>query len=142
MACSYGTNFVVVNASDQIIEVQYVFKKPSDPFPPMQMPPIPPVIKTVSPLQQQITWRELSPSQYAFDSNSRRLIVSLKPGEALRVEQRNLRDEKVDATHNATNFFIEEIEVKGSYGEIRLQGEQVRQSFLAESKSQYTLTYR
>jgi hypothetical protein len=61
-ACSYLTNFIVINTTDRPIEVQYVIKKPVPPFPPF--PPsqaihITPAIKDVSHLQKQTEWREL-----------------------------------------------------------------------------------
>ena len=61
------------------------------------------------------------------------------PGDALRVEQLNLVDRQDGDA--ASRFAIEEIDISGADGEIKLQGEQARKSFVAESKKVYTLTY-
>src|SRR5215813_6640733 len=139
-SCSYLTNFVVINATDRPIEVQYVIKKPaypSPPFSPGQPLPTNPAIKDVSQLDHQTAWRELSASQYTFDPDGRIVVVSLMPNEALRIEKQNLVDGKVDDASQAAKFSIEEINITGSYGEIKLQGEQARKMFMAVSKKVY-----
>jgi hypothetical protein len=141
MACSYLTDFVVVNATDSPIEIQYVIKKPATPVP-RQTLPITPAIKAVSQLHQQIAWRELATSQYKFDPDNRTVVVSLSPNEALRIEQCNLVDGPVDDAHQAAKFSIEEINIIGSRGEIKLQGEQLRKMFMSESSKLHSLTYK
>jgi len=136
-ACSYGTNFVIANASDQPVEIRYKIKKPADPVAQSRMP-VSPAIKMVSELNQEIPWRELPASRYKFDPDSRMAVVSLMQGEALLVEHLNL----VDKSYEAADFPIEEIEITGTYGEIKLQGEQVFKSFVAESKKLSAITYR
>jgi len=101
-----------------------------------------PAIKAVSELHQEIAWRQLSASEYTFDPDNRKVVVSLKPGEALLIEQCNLVDGPVDDAHQAAKFSIEEIDIMGNDGEIKLQGDQARRSFLSGSKREYTLTYR
>jgi len=143
--CSYLTNFVVINATDRPIEIQYVIKQPGDSSPPFsvtQTLPITPAIKSVLQLGQQTEWRELSAAQYTFDPDNRRVGVSLMPNEALRIDKQNLVDGKVDDASLAAKFSIEEINIMGGYGEIKLQGEQVRKMFVAESRKLYTLTYK
>ena len=44
--------------------------------------------------------------------------------------------------HQAANFSIEEMNITGTNGEVRLQGEQAFKSFVPASKTLYTLTYR
>jgi hypothetical protein len=144
-ACSFSTNFVVVNATDRSIEVQYVIKKPPPPFnqfPPSHALPITPATKEISQLQQQTEWRDLSASEYTFDPISRRVVVSLMPNQALRIEKQDLVDGKTDDASLAAKFSIEEIKITGSYGEIKLQGEQARRMFVAESKQLYSITYK
>src|SRR5262245_22831895 len=91
--CSYLTNFVVINATDRPIEIQYVIKQPGDSSPLFsvtQTLPITPAIKSVLQLGQQTEWRELSAAQYTFDPDNRRVGVSLMPNEALRIDKQNL----------------------------------------------------
>src|SRR5437870_10609675 len=69
-ACSYLTNFVVVNASGSAIEVRYKVKKPSQPMPPIQMIPVVPAILPASQLDHQIAWHDLSSSDFKFDPDN------------------------------------------------------------------------
>ena len=140
--CSFITNFVVINASNHAIEVKYKIKKPTDPRAPSGVPVVPPATKAVSDLQREIPWNQLSTSQYSLDPENRELAVSLLPGQALLVEQRNLVDGPTDDAHQAANFSIEEIDLAGADGKTQLEGEQARKAFVAESKKLYTITYR
>lgn len=140
-ACSYSTNFVVINAANNPIEVRYRLKKPMNPLAPSRLPEVPSV-KPISELDRQIPWRELPTSRFTFDPNTRTAVVSLMPGETLRVEQRKLSEGPQDDAHQAANFSIEEINITGTNGEVTFQGEQARKSFVAASKTLYTLTYR
>jgi hypothetical protein len=136
-ACSYGTNFVVVNASDHPVEVRYKIKKPADPRAPSRMP-IQPAIKAVSEVNQEVPWRELPASRYTFDPDTRTVVVSLQPGDALLVDHIRLADKD----YEASDLSVEEINITGAFGEIKLQGAQVFKNFVADSKKLHTLTYR
>lgn len=140
-ACGYSTNFVVINGANNLIEVRFRLKKPMDPLSPSRLPEVPSV-KLISELDRQIPWRELPTSRFTFDPSTRTAVVSLMPGEALRVEQRNLSDGPQDDAHRAANFSVEEIRITGTNGEMTLQGEQARKSFVPASKTLSTLTYR
>jgi hypothetical protein len=141
-ACSYLTNFVVVNTSNHVVDVRYKVKQPGQPMPPMLMLPIKPAIKPTSQLDQQSPWRDLSTSEFEFDPDSRTVLVSLMPGDALRIEHRNLVDGPTDDASQALNFAIEEIILDGANGVTKLQGEQARKSFVPQSKKTYVLTYK
>ena len=141
-ACSYTTNFVVVNSSDKPIEVRYKIKKSSDPNLTAQTLPVRPGLKPISEVHKQVAWRDLSDSEFSIDLSSRTVVVMLTPGNALRVEHRNLVDGETDDAHQAENFSIEEIDILGANGEIHLKGDAARKSFVPESKSVYTLTYK
>lgn len=139
-ACSFTTNFVVVNESDHVIEIRYRIKQPADGRPASL--PINPAIKEVSQLGRQVAWQDLSASDYRVDHNERLVTVSLKPGYGLRIEQRNLVDGSQTDADRARNYAIEEITLIGNKGELHLSGEQARTSFLPQSKTLYTLTYK
>ena len=141
-ACSFITNFVIVNASNQPLEVRYKLKPPADPRAPAGEPVVPPATKPVSQLQQEVSWNQLSASQYKLDREKREVAVLLPPGYALLVEQRNLVDGPTDDAHQAANFSIEEINLSGAGKQVHLQGDEVRKGFVPESKKLYTITYR
>lgn len=140
--CSNLTNFVVINASDQSVEVRYRIKKPIDPQMPSRIPHINPGILSVSELDRQIAWRELSASQYTADTVNRTVTVTLKPDEAMRIDQLRLGEDQAGKMDGFDGFAIEEISLVGAYGEIHLAGEQVGRSFIPASSKTYTLTYK
>ena len=139
--CRYITNFVVINGSNQPVEVWYILKKPAYAVPPDQSLRMAPAVRPISEMHQQTAWRDLSASEYTFDPGKRKVTVSLEPGQALLIEQCAQVGREVDDAQQAEEFSIEEIAITGANGEIKLHGEQARKSFLAESKNTHTLTY-
>jgi hypothetical protein len=141
-ACTYLTNFVVVNGSNSAVEVSYKVKQPTQLMPPIQMIPVLPAILPASQLDDQVAWHDLSSSEFKFDPDNRMVVVSLSPGNALRIEHRNLVDGPTDEQYQSSNFAIEEINIVGASGEIHLKGEEARRSFVPMSKQTYVLMYR
>lgn len=135
--CSYLTDFVVINASDDRVEIRYIVKKPADPRAFSTIPMVP-EIKPISELNQEVAWHVLLASEYSFDPNSRMVVVPLKPNEALRIEQLNLADKQL----KASDFPIEELHIAGAHDDVELQGEQVYNSFASGPRRMRTLTYR
>ena len=141
-SCSSLTNFVVVNGSTRALEVRYKVKKVAQPVSPIQLLPIRPAIKPIAQLEHQTSWRDLSISEFTFDPDSRTVIVSLMPGDALRIEQRNLVDAPKDDASQASNFGIEEIVLDGANGVAKFEGDLARRSFVPQSGKTYILTYK
>ena len=92
-------------------------------------------------------WQELSPTQYTCDREKRVVTVSLSPGLALRINQGGEWHEH----YVGENFIIQELDIRGTNGEITLKGDQVYKSFVAVPKPFYafgppttllTLTYK
>jgi hypothetical protein len=140
-ACSYSVNYVVVNDSNERIQIQLVTKKlPNgrvDPDPPAELG-----LLNVSELDDHKPWRALQASLLTFDAVTRTVVITLMPQEALRVDQHW----NVSCTDNspsaADRFRVEEISITGAHGAIRLGGEQARRSFVSEARNMCTLTYR
>ena len=142
-ACSYSTNFVIVNSSNSTITVRYKLKKNEiDNTPERLTLPVTPGVTKISELGKQTAWTDLLPAQYGVDPTARTVTVSILPGDALRIEHRNLVDGPQDEAFTSRNFAIEEIHITGARGEINLTGEQARTGFVTESKSLATVTYR
>lgn len=138
-ACSYITNFVIVNESDQPIEVRYRVRD----FPGAFYPPETPATMTARELRAgNKKWRELSDAQYEVNSERRIVTVRVPPGEALLVERVVRLGMQVNDAEEAESFLIEELAIRGAHGEMRFQGEQARKVFAPESKKLYTLLYR
>lgn len=109
-ACSYSTNFVVVNASNNPIEVRYTLNPPVNPVAPSRLAEVPSV-KPISQLDRQIPWQELPTTRFTFDPSTRTAVISLMPGEGLRVEQRKLENDTANNGEQAASFSIEEIDI-------------------------------
>lgn len=138
-SCSYNTIFVVVNVSDQPIDVRYEIRNSPGPF----TPPVPPAMTAASKLHAtDKEFHKLSTSEYTLDPKSRTITVRVKSNEVLLVERLLRSGMHVDNAEDAESFGINEITIVGAYGEIKFQGDQVRKSFVAESKTVFTLTYR
>ena len=138
-ACSYSTDFVVINDSANPVEVQYKVKN----YPGSFAPPATPSTITSSQLDSHggQQWKKLNSDQYQIDVETRTVIVRLMPHEALLVASMHNYGGHEDAW-DAKEFPIDEIAVSGSDGELRLAGQQARITFSEISRALYTLTYK
>jgi len=140
-ACSFGSNFVVANESNDRIQIRYVVKKGNNPEYPRSLPEIPGVM-LISELDDGHTaWRDLSSPMLTYNETTRTAVVTLMPNEAVRIELvSETRCEDIDKHFD--RFEIEEISITGVSGTLRLTGEQTVKSFTARSKTTCVLTYR
>ena len=139
-ACSFSSIFVVINESSDRIQLRYVVRKTNHSSYPATLP-IEPRIKLISELDDDVLWRELSPSVFKYNEETRTAVITLAPNEAVRIEQISdtLCDDK---DRKRDSFTIEEISITGSLGAVRFTGEQVMKSFVTRSKQMCVLTYR
>jgi hypothetical protein len=139
-ACSYSTDFVVVNESTHPIEVRYKIKR---------FPHGPPDL-TAKPAKMDASqlgardrgrWRELGADQYQIDQEHRTIIVSVMPHEALWVTSmfHYIGDED---PNDVAGWAVEEITVTGDDGGMTFTGPKARKSFRYVSRVLYTLTYK
>jgi hypothetical protein len=146
-ACSYSTDFVVVNESGRPIMIRYKVKGP-----PLGSPTLTadPEVLTGSPAKMDASqlgsrgrdlWQPLSPDQYRIDQESRTVTVALSPREALRVTSmfHYIGDED---PNDVAAWPIEEITISGDDGEMTFKGQKARKSFCYVSRVLYTLTYK
>lgn len=142
-ACSFSTDFAVLNASGQPIEVTYrIGATGVDPLIVTRTPSALPTSQ-LSPRE----WQELSSIQYALDQEKRTVTATVSPGVALRIYQGAEWSER----ETGMDFVIKELSIKGTNGEISLKGDQVYKSFVAVPNPFYafgpettllTLTYK
>lgn len=129
-ACSFSTNFVVINASDQPIQIRYKIAQTGiDPLVAARKPATLPTSRIST-----REWQELPSTQYGFDHDGRVVTVSLSPGVGLRIHQGGEWDEH----YAGENFTIEELDIKGANGEINLKGDQVYKGFVPVRSAFYT----
>jgi len=139
-ACSFFTDFVVVNESDHHIDVRYEIK--NLPGEPLDLTEAPATIVTSQLRDRNKLWQKLSDAQYQLDRKSRTITVRVMPNNALRITSIHRIGGQIDDNLEEGSFPIEEIIVIGPYGEIRVSGRQARKIFVAESNRLYTLTYK
>jgi len=132
-ACSFFTDFIVINDSQQPIELTYRFK-----FAGMITNPATAPRSQVSTRRPE-HWQELSADRYDVDRVSRTVKLRLMPAEALRVE--SLSNYSSHDGH-AGALSIDELTVRGTNGEIVLRGDQVRLNFIKQGTQVFTLTYK
>lgn len=136
-ACSYNTEFVVVNNSSQVAEVRYKVKK----FPGSDTVSITPVAKQWNSfIHLNNAWEPLTPDRYHIDSESRVVAVKLEPGQALLIETLHHYGGH-ENTYDAENFSVEEIAIDGVNGVLTISEEKSRTSFVKKSKALYVLNY-
>lgn len=138
--CSSIVSYAVVNESNNRIQVRFVMKKPISGTP--DPPPKELGIKSLSELSDlDKPWRGLQGAQIAFQSETRTVVVSLMPQEALRVQVLgNVRCGGRDPVRESS-YAIEEISVTGANGAIKLEGEQALRGFVQGPKGVCVLTY-
>ena len=138
-ACSYLTDFVVINDSAEVVEVRYKVKNIPGPF----APPVAPA--TIAPSELSAhgnqQWKKLTPAQYQLDQENRTVMVRLNPHEALLVVSMHNYSGHEDPW-DAKEFPIEEIDIGGANGELKLVGQQARITFSEVSRALYTFTYK
>ena len=138
-ACSYTSNFVVLNESGKPIKVQYKIRShSSEPF---QLTGEPAKTQEAKLRNRDRQWQLLKSGDYQLDHVERIVAVEVLPHEALRVLYITNYGGH-DAVSDADRFQIDEIIVSGASGELRLQGDEIRRKFTEESESLYVLSYK
>lgn len=80
----------------------------------------------------------MSVDQYSLDPINRTITVTIMPKSALLIQQVS----GPGLPDDAASFAINEVVMDGAYGTVMLKGEQVRKSFMPESKEVYALRYK
>ncbi len=132
--CSMSFTYVLVNETDQPIEVIYKLKRTSPDAPAQYVSNEKPAVLTVKELEKsRHEWRDLTSNQYEFDGATGTYKVSLGPDEVLRITSNRGGDD---------DFDIASISIRGAKGSVDLKGDQTRAQFKGESDTRYVLRYR
>jgi hypothetical protein len=138
-ACSYPIELVVINESDQPLEVQLRFFYATDNS---DLPISVGELATASAervLAGDKDWRRLSEAEYRLDRESRTVAAKVMPGDALLIQK--VHDNAVQ-DGELLYFGVEEIRMTGAYGSFCLEGVQLRKNFVPESRRVYVLAYK
>lgn len=141
-SCSAYTDFVVVNESDNSLEITYKVKKST--AGPLATSGIPATIEA-SKLRifGGTEWKKLSPGQYQLvdDPEVDVVVVRLSPKEALRLT--TMRSESDDITcEGGPGFPVTEILITGADGKVELVGDRARTGFSKSSRALCIVTYK
>jgi hypothetical protein len=138
-ACSYSTDFVVLNDTDYPVEVVYRMK----PTPgPLALPGDPKVVPAANlEMKDSNKWTPLAPDRFRIVEANRTVSVRLLAHEALWVTAMHhyIGDED---PNDVEGFPIEELSVKGADGEMRFSGDKARKAFERKSRVLYVLSYQ
>jgi hypothetical protein len=135
-ACSYTYDYIVINKSDGVIEVQYQLKRhATENFGRFADIRLPAKVSVTEFERSKPEWRNLQKEEYNFDNSTGTFTVRVAPDEAL----------LVDSTSDAGNknrFGIANITITGSKGSINLEGSQAQTQFKPESDRRFVIRYR
>ena len=137
-ACSYGYDFVVVNASDKPMEVRYLVN-PSG-RPPERRTHIPAILDAGEVQKSKRAWKDLSAEQYNVDHKSGEIVVRLVPNQALRVADITNYPGH-DSEHTDLYFHISSLSLAGTRGSVKYEGRQALTQFKG-SETLYIITYK
>ena len=137
-ACSYATDFVIVNNSTQVLKVEYRFK-----YFPGDFAPAAPSVVVGSQLSSHGNqkWTRLESGQYQIEANQRAVSVSIMPGQALLVCSMPGYGGHSEAW-NAKEFPVDQITLSGASGVLLLNGDVARTTFSEISRALYVLEYK
>jgi len=140
VACSYTTDFVVINASESAVEISYKVKEPPDGPPKIDVIPAT-ILASQLKSNEKTKWQDVAADRYKIDQENRTVTVKLLPQEALFLTSMHHYtglDDPIDV-----NWFpIEEMSVAGSVGSLKSSGKQLLKAFSQQSRVLYALTYR
>ena len=139
-ACSMSNPFVVLNATDALLTVEYRFgvtDRPRETDHPRALPHRPVMKPADAVFDWDVDWQPGSVETTRVDVETASVTVQLPPRMALRVATTSNYSDS--SWRWAVN--IEQIKLTGSAGTIVLEGDQVRNHFI-ETDGIYLLTYR
>ena len=138
--CSYSTAFVVVNDSEQPIEVRYKVKRDAGVLSSTDTPAKIAASQIANHYRTQ--WRILSSAEYQTNRTDRAITVTVTvlPHEALWVTSmfHYIGDED---PNDVASWPIDEISIAGANGGMTFTGQKTRKSFVYVSRVLYTLKY-
>ncbi|MCA1621929.1 MAG: hypothetical protein LC795_22170 [Acidobacteria bacterium] len=137
-ACSYSTDFVVVNDSGSPVEVRYTLKSR---YRRDECCTVRPAKKAFDKLDDGDTpWRDVPAGEFSHDRAAGAVTLTLYPGEALRVAKGS--NWRGHGDSSGDEFFeIESISIAGAGGGVHYEGRQAQYQFQQQDSQLYKLTY-
>jgi hypothetical protein len=137
-ACSYFTDFVIVNDSGSPVEVSYSFRNWRESG---ECCPERPAQKPLDKLDDNdVAWRELRAEEFQFDRATGTLTLTLAPSEVLRVTTQSNWRGHGDLSDDKS-FAIDSVRISGANGGVLYEGMQAQYQFQRQDANLYKLTY-
>ena len=136
-ACSVGYEFVIVNASNSPIEVQYTIK-PSG-MPPNSRTHMPAIVNAVEMKKSEREWKAVPAEQHHIDYKSGKVTVTLAPNQALRVAD-IINYPGHDSESSDVRFHITSLSLEGTRGSVKYEGRQALTQF--RESDDFVITYK
>lgn len=134
-SCSLGYEFVVINASDELLVVQYTFK------PDYRDKISAPVKANIEELENtQRRWTPVHFEQFGIDQETGTVTVKLPPREVLRVADITNYPGH-NSEHSDLYFHISSLVLSGSRGSVTYNGKQACSQFKEDSTT-YKIIYQ
>ena len=139
-ACSFMTQFVVINKSDQPVRVTYRLRPSTSELTRVCEEP---AVMTMNQFTgEDSPWQSVTASRVQVNRENRTITVLLNPEEVLLIHTiHRPRDQAAEEFLNR-DFCADEMELAGAYGEIKLRGAQVPKGFAVLSENHRAITYR
>ena len=131
--CSFSSDFVILNNSDQPVQVTYTLAESGSDVPSITGTGTPAVLD-VDDLRGR-DWRPLSKDEYSFDPPTRTVTVSLPPNQALLIDGGG---EWRSDSECPSGFDIERVQLIGIKGWKVVEGDNACKSFVVLPKRFYT----
>ena len=139
-SCSWVSNFVVLNQSNQPLQVTYKVKQ--SPYDVFQEIGKPAKKAAADLLDYERHWRVLDNGEYSLSPEIRSVTVQVMPGEALRLEAiPNFSGYDRDGS-GLKKIRIQEVLLNGAQGELLIKADEIPKGFIRNSESLYVLTYK
>jgi hypothetical protein len=140
-ACSFATEFVVINESGKPVEVWYAFKANSVGELRRGSCCFVPAKKRLGEVDDlKAEWRALARDQYRYDEEWNSVTVVPEPGEALRVED-IINYGGHGSKTDELRFDIASIRLTGARGVAQYEGAQAQMQFAKKSAQIYAIRY-
>lgn len=141
-ACSYSVEFVFVNESDTVIEVEYVAQGISygDDGPTVQRQFVPHTM-TYGKWDlgyEREDWQPVKETAYRVDLPAEKFVIKLPPRTALRLAEVN--DSVI--FRKGEDFELKRLQVRGAYGNMSFEGRQLFNQFVERRRFSYFISYK
>jgi len=130
-ACSTVEEFIIVNNSNAVLNVEYRYKSQNLFFSELKK------ISADNLMNSDKKWRELSVDEYQIDEKTKTVKAIIAPHEALIIEKEvNYRG------HDSEESNIEELTLSGINGTLEFEGKQAQTQFEKQENGDYMIFYK